>query len=207
MSKIVPRALVALVLLFCLLSIRSYHNDPEGVEQHLGKLILLYFVIAIIVGFAIVSWVIPWISERIGTMMYSSGEEPEPDPRGRALALVAQGDYEGAIDEFRSLMKDRPDDRGPVVEIAKIYQDRLHNAEAAISTFEQALAAKAWPDDDRAFFLARLADINLEARADYDRARALLQQIQSEFPESRHSANATHRLHEVDQAEFKANQG
>jgi hypothetical protein len=84
--------------------------------------------------------------------------------------------------------------------MTKIYLDKLHEPENAIRTLEDALHASGWADEDESFFLFRLVDLNLEHRHDHERAVELLIDVVERFPDSRHSANAVHRLRELDPA-------
>jgi outer membrane protein assembly factor BamD (BamD/ComL family) len=49
-----------------------------------------------------------------------------------------------------------------------------------------------------------MIDIEIQHRHDYAAARALLEKIVLDFPDSRHRANAQHRLHELEALEFRA---
>ena len=51
--------------------------------------------------------------------------------------------------------------------------------------------------NNAAFYLFRIAGIYEEEKEDMDSTVQLLQQIVELFPETRHSANATHRLREL----------
>jgi tetratricopeptide (TPR) repeat protein len=182
--------------------------DEYGNAKNPIMLFLLFILLAFAIGIPFITWVLPMLGDRVGSMVYSSDEEVEEDPRTRAMALLNQGEYEAAIDEFKDLVEKLPGDRFPVVEIAKIYHDKLGNTEAAISTIQRALLGgkDAWREEDLAFFKFRLVDFAVEDQHDYERAKELLNEIITEFPESRHSANAIHRIREVEQAEFAAAQ-
>jgi hypothetical protein len=86
--------------------------------------------------------------------------------------------------------------RLPWVEIAKIHRDNLENPVAAIATLREALESHEWEVNDAAYFMFRIAELYDEDLANRETAIEILQQVCSELPETRHSANARHKLHE-----------
>jgi len=162
------------------------------------KRLLLFMAGGIAAGVLMLIFVIPWLGDAAGTFFYSSEEEMEPEASGLAIAKVAQGDYEGAITEYRKLMEDNPTDRFPVIEIAKIYLDRLGDPDGAVDFLEESLDDREWPVDDAAFLMFRTVDIEFTNRNNPIRARELLSLIVENFEGSRHAANAQHRIEEID---------
>ena len=145
-------------------------------------------------------FLLPALGEWIGNLFYSAPEEVEPDKYGEAASKLAQGDYEGAIKTYRAIAKDDPNTRFPHVEIAKIQLEQLHDADAAINTIQAALDSKQWPENDAAFYLFRLAELYHQERGDEGAAKGFLNRVMETFPETRHSANARHKLNEIEQA-------
>jgi len=158
--------------------------------------ILLAFLSAGLIGIVFVLEVLPIIAHRMTHAVYDSGEMVEDDPMREARSLVAQGDYEGAIASFREAAKADPLNRLPWVEIAKIQKTNLEDPMAAIETIRTALESQEWQLNDAAYFLFRLAELYDEETQNRDAAVSILQQVIDEFPETRHSANARHKLHE-----------
>lgn len=150
------------------------------------------------IGFAV--FVLPAIGDWVGNLFYSAPEEVKPDKYTTAASKLAQGDYAGSIRAYRAIAKEEPDERFAHVEIAKIQLDHLHDADAAIATVQSALDSREWPQNDAAFFMFRLAELYQNEKDDAETAKAYLNRVIERFPETRHSANATHRLHEIDQA-------
>ena len=210
MSKIVTRTGLALILIILVLFIRDYHGElaQEDSEANPITLFILYIVLAFFIGFIAISYVVPWVGDRMSNLFYAPEEEAEEDPKAHAMALLAQGEYESAIEELKRLSKELSGDRFPVVEIAKIYEEKLNQPELAITTYEKAilLGDQEWRENDLAFFKFRLADLSVEVHEDFDKAKAFLEQVIIEFPDTRHSANATHKMRELEQAEFAATQ-
>lgn len=158
----------------------------------------LLLTVGVAIFFAVA--VLPAVGEWVGNLFYSAPEEVKPDKYTEAASKIAQGDYAAAIRAYRSIAKEEPDTRFPIVEIAKIQLDYLGDTNAAIATIHAALDSKEWPENDSAFFLFRLAELHQQHKGDEETAKAILNRIIESFPDSRHSANATHRLHEIEQA-------
>jgi tetratricopeptide (TPR) repeat protein len=128
--------------------------------------------------------------------VHNSGEEVERDPMHDARAKVAQGDWEGAIDCFRQAAAADPLNRLPYVEISKIQLDQLEDPQAAVQTLRQAIEGQEWQENDAAYLMFRLAEIYDEHLQDRNSAAVIMQQVMDQFPETRHFANARHKLHE-----------
>ncbi len=90
-----------------------------------------------------------------------------------------------------------PYNRLPWVEIAKIQHANLENPGAALETLRSALESHEWPVNDAAYFMGRIAEIYLEDMEDTASCITILNQMVELFPETRHSANATHKLREL----------
>ena len=103
----------------------------------------------------------------------------------------------GAIDAYREVATEQPDNRFPWLEISKIQHDNLEDPDAAIKTLREALESSDWRVNDAAFFMFRIAEMYEVDKKDQAQAVAILQQVVETFPETRHSANATHRLREL----------
>jgi outer membrane protein assembly factor BamD (BamD/ComL family) len=127
----------------------------------------------------------------------------EQDEMTKAAACISQGDYAGAISHYEKMLEDKPDDPFPVAEIAKVHAERLHDPAAALQVLEEHLQSQDWPVDDAAFIMFRIADVHLMHRHDFETARDMLEQIIGNFPNTRHSANAHHKMSEIEQMQYK----
>lgn len=175
-------------------------DSVEGERTFTG--VLLTFVSAGLVGILFVFQVLPAFAQRITHSVYDSAEMVEKDAMHDARSLLAQGNYEGAIEAFREAAAAQPLNRLPWVEIAKIHKDHLDDPASAIQTIRYALESQAWEVNDAAYFLFRLAELYDEIEGDRASATAIMQQVVEQFPGTRHSANANHKLHE-----WSTNQG
>lgn len=168
-----------------------------------GMKLVFVIVVGVVGGILMVKFVIPWIGDAMGEAVFSSGEKVEQDEMTKAAACISQGDYAGAIEHYEKMLEDKPDDPFPVAEISKIHAERLHDPGAALRMLEEHLQSKEWPVDDAAFIMFRIADVHLKHRHDFEAARDMLEQVIGNFPNTRHSANAHHKMSEIEQAQFK----
>jgi len=196
-SLIIRACLLGLLVLLLLLAWHFVKHADDGVK------LIFFILVGAGGGLWAIKYFIPWFGEILGTFFYSSGEEIQLDDKMKAAAKVAQGDYEGAIVEYEKLAKAHPEDPHPVAEIAKIQSDRLHDTASAIQVLECHLQSRVWPVEDAAFLMFRMAEILSEKGHDYEGAREILEQVVAHFPNTRHSANAHHRINELDQMKFK----
>ena len=158
--------------------------------------ILLTFLTAGYAGIVFVAYILPKLAHRATHTIYDSGEIVEKDNMSEARSKLAQGDYEGAMLSFREAAAKDPGNRLPWVEIVKIQRESLHDPTSAIMTIREVLENHAWQENDAAYFLFRLAELYDGDMGDRDSAVAIMQQVMAQFPETRHSANARHKLHE-----------
>ncbi len=158
--------------------------------------------LAVILGFFFVIVVLPKLGDAVGTVMYSSGEEVAPDESMKAVAKIAAGDYEGAIVEYKNILQSKPDDTHTISEIAKTYSDKLHQPDQAIDFLRKQLEGQEWSQENAAFLLFRLADIQTHMQ-DFESARVTFEHVVGTFPDTRHSANARHKITELQEIEFK----
>ena len=158
--------------------------------------ILLAFLSAGLIGVAFVLDILPRIAEKATHAVYDSDEMIEKDIMHDARALFAQGEYEACIEAYRQVAEQDPDNRFPWVEIAKIQKDNLDDVAASIATLREALEHKEWEANDAAFFMFRLAELYDQNMEDRESARSILEQVIELLPETRHSANARHKLNE-----------
>ena len=169
----------------------------HGIEgQRVFSGILLSFLSAGLVGIVFVTEVLPIFAQKITHAVYDSGEEVEQDAFHDARVLMAQGEWEAAIESFKEATEGDPLNRMPYVEIAKIQKFHLEDPMAAIMTLREAIEGQEWEEKDAAFLLFRLAELYDDDAEDRESAVAIMEQVMEQFPETRHSANARTKLHE-----------
>lgn len=177
-----------------LTGLRSKFSSIEGDRMLSG--ILLTFVSSGIAGIFVVVYLLPFFAQRVTHAVYDSSEMVEKDVMHDARVKVAQGEYHEAIESYKEAAKAEPLNRLPWVEIAKIYKDNLEDPQSAIDTIRYALESQEWEVNDAAYFLFRLAELYDEVLGDREAAITIMHQVVDQFPRTRHSANASTRLHE-----------
>lgn len=158
--------------------------------------VVLAFVSAGLVGVAFVLLVLPSFAHRVTHAIYDSAEMVERDVMHDARSLLAQGNYQAAIQAFREAAAKDPLNRLPWVEIAKIQKEKLNDPAAAVQTIRYALESQEWEVNDAAYLLFRLAELYDEVDHNRAAAIAIMRQVIDEFPNTRHWANANHKLRE-----------
>ncbi len=170
-------------------------DTDNGVDVMLATAFPLILTM-IYAGFLVVTYLLPSAVDKMSEEMYGSTAEVEDDPLHDARAAFAQGDYPEAIRIYRQVFMENPTDRFPMVEIAKIQRENLNSSAVAVETLREALEAHEWRENDAAFFMFRIADIYEKDLDNSEGAISILKQVQEVFPETRHAANATHKLRE-----------
>lgn len=184
--------------LYIFLNYKQWDETSQTVAS-----LFMFVLLGLAGGLLTFMYILPALSQRLSESMYAAGGEIEPDENSRAIAKIMQGDYEGAIEEYKIVAADKPGDTHPVWEVAKLYADRLENPDSAISYLGGALLNGDWEQEGASFLINRLADLNIEHRSDYAAARTLLQRIVATMPETRYSANASNRMKKIEEEEAR----
>lgn len=195
------RPLLVLALAWLTFVIFSYAREEMKKEHADAGKIVLYFGGVVIVGSAggmlVVTMVMPAIGESIGHLFYNPNEKIEKSPHAGALVAQAHGDYESAVQEYLKAFAQDPHDMLALSEVAKIECEHLKNPGAAADILEQALQRE-WTQEDAAFLTSRLVDVYWKYQRNFRDARSLLMQIIETMPGTKHSANAQHKLQELE---------
>lgn len=200
-SRTIVNICVGALFVLAVLYVMGQWNTPDWQDNPMYPLISI-IILAIVGGVFFVTVVLPRFGDAIGTVMYSSGEEVEQDESMKAVALVAKGDYHGAIKEYEKMIANKPEDPFPVSEIAKIYSEKLHAPDQALVIIQENLENRDWTEENAAFLMFRLSDIHMATR-NYDAAKDILEQVAGNFPGTRHSGNARHKINELEQIQYK----
>lgn len=157
----------------------------------------------VVIAILLAKLILPWIGDAVGSFFYSSGETVDNSQSLRAAAKVAQGDFAGAVSEYEKMLAANPADVFAISEIAKIQADRLEDPDKALQFLRDKLKGRQWSDEDAAFLRFREVDL-LVGQADHAGAETALNEIMVRHANTRHAANAHHRLHEVRAAVHQA---
>lgn len=196
MNRSLLLRLISLLLALIVCAIAYQKTNSMDENSQLVWRIPIFVIGGAILSLMAVAFFLPAIGDRVGQFFYSSPEKVEPDACSKARALVAQGDYEGAIGAYLDAAKQMPGDRLPVVEAMRLAREKLHDPKRAIAIVEDAVDDHDWQEEDAAYFLFRLVEMHEEDLQDRSAAATFLRHVITYFPETRHSANATHKLRE-----------
>jgi tetratricopeptide (TPR) repeat protein len=176
---------------------RAAYNGPDVSPSKMLGLFAGFIALAVAIAILFVTTILPALVETITDLFFNPNEKAEKDPHADAVSAVARGEYEEAVEAYRAIYEADPTDTLALSESAKIYCEHLDDPAAAVELLEEALK-KEWPPDGAAFLSTRLVDVYWKYQRDGRSARALLLQIMEAMPETRHAANASHRLQEID---------
>lgn len=197
------RPLFALALAWLTVVIFSEARAEGKKEKPDEGKIVLYFGGVVLVGGAagilVVTVLMPALGDAIGNLFFSPNQKNEKAPHADAMAAMARGDYEAAVQGYLKAFEADPHDTLALSEMAKIECEHLDNPAAAADVLEQALARE-WTPEDAAFLTSRLAEIYWKYQHNARDARALLMQIIETMPGTKNSANAQHKLQEIERA-------
>lgn len=195
MSKKIVHVIIFLIVAGVVITTFSNTDskDDTSAVMQLPALMLA----GVYVGIMFVLYVLPTITDKATSAVLDSGELVEKDPLHDARAAYARGDYQVAMEVYRNFSSEDPYNRLPWVEIAKIQHDNLEDPEASVATLREALESHEWPINDAAYFMGRLSEIYLDDLGDQEACVTILNQMIELFPETRHFANATHKLNDI----------
>jgi tetratricopeptide (TPR) repeat protein len=196
--SLITFALIYLAVIFFMDARREMKKEEPDMSK-----VVLYFGGVVLVGGAagilVVLVVLPAVGDTIGGFFFSPNEKIEKAPHADAMAAIARGDYEAAVQEYLKAFEADPHDTLALSEMAKIECEQLGNPEAAADLLEQALQRE-WTPEDATFLTTRLVDVYWKYQHNARDARALLMQIIEGMPGTKHSANAQHKLQEIERA-------
>ena len=182
------------IILYTDAKAEAHKENPDN-----SRVVLLFagtILDGLAVGLVLTLLVVPSIGDRVGGFFYNPGTEIEHDPHADAIARLAQGNPEGAIDVYEEILNKDPSDTLAISEIARICCRDLEDTPRGAAVLENALQQE-WPHEQSSFLANRLADIYI-LQHDPMRARQLIVEIANSLEGTRYAANAQHRLHEID---------
>ncbi len=189
--------ILLIVAFFFFRNARAAFNNPDVAPSQILGLFVGIVLLGVAIAVLFVTSILPELVETMTNLFFNPNEKMEKDPHSEAISAVARGEYEQAIEAYRVIYESDPTDTMALSESAKIYCEHLDNPAAGAELLEEALK-KEWPPDGVAFLSTRLVDVYWKYMHDGRSARALLLQIIEALPDTRHAANASHRLHEID---------
>jgi hypothetical protein len=169
--------------------------DQSRVVMLFGAMVLT----GVAAGGVLVVFFLPILGDWIGNFFFNPNDRLERSPHADALAAIARGDFDTAIEEYHECLDRNPTDTLAISEVARLYAEKLDDPGSAARELEEALVRE-WPPDEAAFLTLRLAEIHWAHLHDARRARELLLSITGSFPNTQHAALAQQRLREIERA-------
>ncbi len=197
------RPLLVLALAYLTFIIFSEAKREQRKDKPDEGKIVLYFGGVVLIGGAagilVVTVLMPAVGDALGNLFFSPNQRAEKDPHADAVAALARGDHEAAVQAYLKAFENDPHDTMALSEMAKIECEHLANPAAAADVLEQALQRE-WTPEDAAFLTSRLAEIYWKYQHNARDARGLLMQIIETMPGTKNAANAQHKLQEIERA-------
>lgn len=197
------RVLILLALVWvCVVLFTDARAQMKKPEPDQSKVVLYFGAVVLLGGVAgvlVVTQALPALGDAIGNLFFSPNERIEKAPHADAMAAMARGDYEAAVQGYLSAFEKDPHDTLALSEMAKIECEHLHDPAAAADLLEQALERE-WTPEDAAFLTTRLVDVYWKYQHNARDARSLLMQIIESMAGTKHAANAQHKLQEIERA-------
>jgi len=200
--RLIPRVLAVAIMLLAMFILIHHAKVLEAGDEAEKAQVFNYYIG--ILGLAAVTAVVfcvallPLLGEFAGNLMFTPSEQIERSPHHDALAKLAAGDFQGAIDAYRAVFEDDPRDLHAASELVRLYCEKIHEFEPAEDFLVEALSYDDRSPEESAFLSQRLVDVCWNFQKDGIRARAILIKIAEDMPETREAANALHRLQEID---------
>ena len=157
-----------------------------------------WILLSAVTGIFVAKWAMSLINEKVEDAVTSDADQPL---KVRAMRQVYEGNYPKALELLRQYRAESPQDRFPVIEMARVHEERLGDPEAAIRMLEEALAGE-WEPEDRGQLLLRLAGLYESARSDMVKVKELLTEVQGTCPGTQAASAARDRIHEIEEQEF-----
>lgn len=164
-----------------------------------GKVLMLFLGAAadgLCVAVIVALLVVPAVGDAIGSYFFNPKIELEKDAHAAAIARLAQGDPEGAIEDYEAILAKDPADTLAISEISKICCRDLGDTARGAAVLEKALSRE-WTHEQSSFLANRLADVYL-LQEDPLRAREILIQVAETMDGTKYAANARHRIREIE---------
>lgn len=186
--------IIGIILIFALITRANIKPDDEFAAMNWFP---VFVITGAYLGVVFATTLLPRLVHQTTSALFGSNAEIEHSPLHDARAAVARGDYEESIEIFQAIYTKDPTNHEAWLAQAMIYQKNLEQPKSAMQTYQRALQSHDWKDDQKAFFMSRMADIQLNELDTPTEAASLFQEIIDLFPNTRHSANAMHQLNSL----------
>jgi hypothetical protein len=165
----------SLLVILVMLGVTGYHTSfPEEHPAKVGLILLDTLIIAIFFALLAATWIMPILAEKVSEAMMGGNEKVEETEETRAVGLVVAEDYEGAITAYHRLAMKNPTATKPVLEIARLYAQKLEDAPSAVQTLETALISRPWEPEAEWQLREKMATLMTHDLHDFSQAEKQL---------------------------------
>ncbi len=161
----------------------------QGIVLLLVALVLL----AVVEGLLFRYWVLPGWGEKMAERLYAGSYTPENDALARMVEQIVQEKDAAQLPALRELVLRQPRRLRGWLELARLQQELLPDATAALATLEEAAAAVR-DREDAAMLLYRAGALCESALQNPARARELWQRAADAFPATVYGARSAAKL-------------
>jgi tetratricopeptide (TPR) repeat protein len=174
-----------------------YSGVPRGgqlspMDKFFGVVLSLFYGFLL---FYLFGWpLIQHVGEQVGTIYTGRDENFRIVPEySTAEARAAVGKYQEAIDEYRKVIAEYPEDVYPHLRIAEIAAENLNDVKLAELELLSAIG-KATGEDSTALAAGRLADLYQLTLQDPARALEVMKQLRERIPGTKQAKLAEERI-------------
>ena len=203
--RLFPRLILVVIMLTAVYWFFEFIKEMQSTagengDPHLMSYWAAFMGLAVVTAVVTAVVMLPLLGEFAGSFIFTPNQKIERSPHADALSKLATGDFQGAIDEYKSVFEDNPEDTHAASEIVRLYCEKLNEPEPASDFLVEALSYPDRTPEQTAFLSQRQVDVCWNYQHDGIRARAILIKIAEDMPETREAANAMHRLQEIERA-------
>ncbi len=167
-----------------------------------SSLAILYPFIGLLIGAAVVFFLVVLISEaggKMGSTLHnpSGRTTPHRPEYSQAQALAVRGAYPEAVDAYELLVLEHPKDSEPYIQLARLHRDRLDDLERAVRWFRRALRDSEISSGQEILVLREIVEIYTHRLGEPARAGPYLARIAEKYPETPDGQWAERELDEL----------
>lgn len=160
-----------------------------------GRLLMLFFLIPVLV-ILIAPDLIRGTAKSIISFIYPETGGKVPKEYSIAKKYAAEHEFKEAIEEYRKILANTPQDVMARSAIAEIYADKLNKPEQAIEEYRRLLLKN--PQETLWVYSAnRIADIYLTQLVNHEKAIEQIKEIIEKFPGSDSASKALQRIENI----------
>jgi len=156
--------------------------------------IWLIALVIVILLTPVAFYIADYLSGKVVSLFYATSGIKLSRSYTPAQVHMAKGEYEKAIEEYRKVLKEDPDDTIAQCEIADIYFRRLNEPKKALAEYYKALEQKDYDRGLWVFAVNRIADLYSQELKKPDWAVIELRRIIEKFPDTKYAKRAKERI-------------